>query len=115
MLIDTIADVARFGQRFLSKLGYWGVCELNISVREVRGRSLRPFGDMYFMYPKAQLDDRVDLTRDLPSSVWTDDDQLAELIAQVAAAIAWSFGWQIKTEDVKRYLAKECAKWRASG
>jgi hypothetical protein len=115
LIIDTIADVARFAQRFLSKLGYWGVCEFSTSLRGVRGKSLRPFGDRYFMYPKTQLDDRVDVTRDVPSSVWTDDNQLAELVAEVAAAIAWSFGWQIKAEDVQSYVAKECAEWRASG
>lgn len=115
LIIDTITDVARFGQRFLSKLGYWGVCEFNVSVRGVLGMSLRPFGDMYFMYPKTQLDDRVDLSRDVPSSTWTDDEHLADVIVQSAIAIAWSFGWQIKADAVKQYLAKECAAWRTSG
>jgi hypothetical protein len=111
LIVDTIADVARFGQRYLSRLGYWGVCDFSVSIRGVAGKSLRPFGEMFFLYKKTQLDDRIDLTVDVPSSVWIDDERLGEVIVDFTRAIAWSFGWRVDAGDAKNYLSK-CAEWR---
>ena len=114
LIIDTIADVARFGQRFLSNLGFWGVCEFSVSVRGVAGKTLRPFGDMFRLYPKTQLDDRVDVSIDVASPVWIDDEALANVIIDFTRAIAWSFGWRVEAADIKTYLSK-CSEWRTAG
>jgi hypothetical protein len=57
-------------------------------------------------------DDQVEMMREVPSSVLTDDEQLANVVEEFAIAIAWSFGWQVKAEEVKQYLVKECEAWR---
>jgi hypothetical protein len=110
--VDAIADVIRFATKFLPKLGYWGACEIGITLHNLEGKTLRPLGDRWVTQQKVQLEDTLEFRREVTTV--TDEAALEVLIADVVTAIAWSFGWNVDAPATAHHLSRSDS-WRRSG
>jgi Putative DNA-binding domain len=112
-IIGTMAEVVRFATTLLPAVGYWGVCQLSVTLRGVAGHHLRPLGEHWVGSEKTQLDNELEFRRDIAGPSLSDDIALETLIGEVAATLAWSFGWKIEVDEVTRHLGKSDL-WRRS-
>lgn len=113
-VLDAMADTLRFASKIAKHRGFWGIWQIDVQLRGLEGSRLAPIGRRFSLSPSRQLDDVLRFTADVPAAAWRDDGELMARIADVAAAVAWSFGWTIDGSVVAAQL-KESSAWRASG
>lgn len=112
-IIDTVADVVHYARRFFPHVGYFGICEVHLVLTRIVGMTLIPLGDRWFVTPKTQLDERLEVSTDISAVAWTDGAMLEDTIAELVRGLAWSFGWKLATVDIVEHL-KKSPTWRAS-
>jgi hypothetical protein len=110
-MLDAVTDTMRFTRKLLSRAGYWGVCDLGVALRDVRGLRLRMIGGALPRHAHAQVDDVVTLRRAFSAVEWTSDEHLLRVITDTGRDLGWCFGWPLAEDDVASYVRKS-EPWR---
>jgi len=80
-----------FAKRFYKEVGYWGICQINISFNNIRGRRLSTKGMRYFdNFPVNAYDDSIHMGKEVPA--WILPEKLDDICSSFYKEILWSLG-----------------------